>query len=97
MIINVISNASDYKYQDQRVLTITADNQIYRLGTMSYRVAPETGFGGFTGILSLSIPAEEFRRMAGAKRIRIKLGSKDYELEVRNLQKWRALADTMPQ
>ena len=96
LIIRVIAPDSEFECEDNRELAVKADGGVYQLGKMEYRKIPESGFGGFTGILSLPVSAEVFTRIASAKKVHIKLGSSDYDLEERDLKKWRALVGTMP-
>jgi hypothetical protein len=97
VIIRVIAPDSELEYEDNRELAVKADGAVYRLGRMDYQKIPESGFGGFTGILSLTVPVEVFSRIASAKKVHIKLGSSDQDLEERDLKKWRALVGNMNQ
>lgn len=94
IIISIIDSSPELQYENNRELTVKADGQTYRLGRMDYRQVPEFSFGGFIGKLLLSIPVETFNRIAGAKKVHLKLGSFDYDLEEHDLRKWRALAST---
>ena len=96
--VSITFISSDPEHQHRRELVIKADDQVYNLGTMEYRkIADSFSQAGITGKLSLSIPVESFKQIAGARKVHIELGIQRFDLEERHLKKLRGLAAAMGQ
>ncbi|MCA1592273.1 MAG: hypothetical protein LC754_06405 [Acidobacteria bacterium] len=92
--VTINFTSSNPEHEHRRDLIVKADGEVYQLGTMEYRRLPDSNFG-FPGKLSLSIPVEAFNRIANAKKVHMKLGTEDFDLEERHIKKLRGLASAM--
>lgn len=95
--VNLKIVSTHYELQYQQDLTIEADGEAFELGKMQYRRMATTDLEGFTGELSLTIPVGTFKRIAGAKEVRLKIGTLDVSLEKRHLKKMSGLVEAMTQ
>ena len=82
------------QYRSKRELSITADDQKFQLGSMEYQQLQP---GTYNNIDQLSLPVdtEVFTRIAKSKKVKIKIGTRDFELGEDQLKYLRALAKVM--
>jgi hypothetical protein len=50
---------------------------------------------GFTGEMTIVVPVETFKRIANAKKVHLKIGTMDRDLQDYHLEKMRALVSAM--
>ncbi len=80
-------------FKEKRDLTITADNEVFRLGRMTYQAFP-LGFS-VDEHLTLSIPTDLFMRLSGAGKVHVQLGDDSFDLGPKHLKNLRGLAASM--
>jgi len=94
--LSFISSENRYVFAFERDLTIKADNDILKLGKMDYQqirsssqVASEK--------LWLPLSREVFGRIANAKRVHVKLGEKEFDLNEHHLKNLQGLINSIGQ
>jgi len=96
--VNIAFFSSNPEHEYRRGLTVKADGEVLRLGSMEYRRIPDSNSKvGFIGKLSLSVPVDTFNRIASAKKVHIELGVQEFDLEGRQLKKLFGLMSAMMQ
>jgi hypothetical protein len=80
-------------FKEKRDLTITADGEVFRLGSMTYQAIP-LGFS-VDERLTQSLPFDLFMRIAGAGKVHVQLGDDSFDLGQKHLKTWRGLAASM--
>jgi hypothetical protein len=100
-------------FQYRHDLTVVADGETFQLGEMQYRKrasnnSPDFSYGrggpvdaasmrGFMGEMTITVPVETFKRIAGAKKVNFKIGTMERDLQNYHLEKLSGLVSAMAQ
>jgi hypothetical protein len=98
-------------FQHRHDLTLVADGETFQLGDMQYRKRARNNsplfvrsgpvdvgsMDGFIGEMTINVPVETFKRIAGAKKVHLKIGTMDRDLQKYHLEKLSGLASAMTQ
>ena len=95
--IGLASLIYEPKQYGDYTLTIVRDNQAIKVGKMTVHDRGETRYSPVRPtvkrqLLEASIPYEEFLSIANAKKVKLKIGHKEFPLEPQNLEAIRDLA-----
>lgn len=83
------------KSEADRMLVLSVDGEILRLGPMPSVKEVVTGYSLVTQGLLLPIPYETFSKIANAKKVGVQLGPLEFSLTEKNLQDFRDLQHRM--
>ena len=102
VLFSLISTSEDWKYSDFRKLTALVDGKRLNLGplehvpsfTVSASANPKSD-DYISQWISISLTYKTFLRVANGKKVRIRMGPREFKLEKNHLEALRALATRM--
>lgn len=99
VLFSLISTAADWKYTDFRKLTAVVDGKGLKLGPLehvpSFTVNAPANANSDDYIrqeIAVSLPYETFLRIAQGRKVRIRMGPREFKLEEHHLEALRELA-----
>lgn len=102
VLISLISTSEDWKYTDFRKLTALVDGKRLKLGPLerapSFTISAPADSGANDSThqeIAVSLPYETFLRLAGGKKVRIRMGPREFRLEENHLEALRDLGSRM--
>ncbi len=102
VLFSLVSTTSDWKYTDFRKLTALVDGKRLKLGLQEHvpsftvNVSANANFDDYISQrIAISLTYETFLRIANGKKVQIRMGPREFELEKNHLEALRYLATRM--
>ena len=102
VLITLISTSEDWKYKDSLKLTALVDGKHLKIGPLehapSFAVkapADSISADSVSQEIAISLPYKTFLRIANGKKVRIRMGPREFKLEENHLEALRDLAGRM--
>jgi hypothetical protein len=102
VLITLISTSEDWKYKDSLKLTASVDGKHLKIGPLehapSFTVkapADSISADSVSQEIAISLPYKTFLRIANGKKVRIRMGPREFKLEENHLEALRDLAGRM--
>ena len=102
VLITLISTSEDWKYKDSLELTALVDGKHLKIGPLehapSFAVkapADSISADSVSQEIAISLPYRTFLRIAHGKKVKIRMGPREFKLEENHLEPLRALAGPM--
>ena len=102
VLITLISTSEDWKYRDSRKLTALVDGKHLKIGPLEYAPsfavrapADSISADSVSQEVAISLPYKTFLRIAYGKKVKIRMGPREFRLEGNHLEALRELAGRM--
>ena len=102
VLITLISTSEDWKYSDSRKLTALVDGKHLKIGPLEYAPsfavkapADSISADSVSQQIAISLPYKTFLRIANGKKVKIRMGPREFRLEENHLEALRDLAGRM--
>ena len=102
VLITLISTSEDWKYKDSLELTALVDGEHLKIGPLehapSFAVrapADSISADSVSQEIAISLPYKTFLRIANGKKVRLRMGPREFKLEENHLEALRDLAGRM--
>ena len=102
VLITLISTSEDWKYRDSRKLTAQVDGKHLKIGPLEYAPtfavrapADSISADSVSQEVAISLPYKTFLRIAYGKKVKIRMGPREFRLEGKHLEALRDLAGRM--
>lgn len=102
VLITLISTSEDWKYTDPRKLIAVVDGKRLKIGPLEFApsfavkaLADSISADSVSQQIAISLPYKTFLRIANGKKVRIRMGPREFKLEESHLEALRDLAGRM--